>query len=392
MSEKKNNGDFITFLMQKKYVMVNNNLGAGSFGKTVLLKDPFIDELFVAKKYEPEFDDNDFRRKFYKNFLDEIKILHKLNHKNIVRIYNYYAYEDYYTGYILMEYIEGQNIKDFLDTYDLFGEGVSLDDIFTQLIEAFCCIEEHGIIHRDIREGNILIDYSGVVKVIDFGIGKIFKKNEKNQDDSLVSKINRAGLDVLPIEYYDGTYSNQTDMFYLGELLNRLLRGKEDNEVFSFSYYDILEKMMRIKPEDRFQSFKEIMVAIKKRDFSNLEISEEDKEIYQDFTNSIRNAVASYSTEPRFNMSPESFLTKLKTVIEDNLFENHIQNNSAAISCFVECGYKYHVNRIIYMQTVTDFVKWFEGYSLESQKLILRNFATKLSTIKLIKPEVEIPF
>lgn len=66
--------------MQKKYVMVNNNLGAGSFGKTVLLKDPFIDELFVAKKYEPEFDDNDFRRKFYKNFLDEIKILHKLNH------------------------------------------------------------------------------------------------------------------------------------------------------------------------------------------------------------------------------------------------------------------------------------------------------------------------
>ena len=134
------------------------------------------------------------------------------------------------------------------------------------MIEAFCCIEEHGIIHRDIREGNILIDYSGVVKVIDFGIGKIFKKNEKNQDDSLVSKINRAGLDVLPIEYYD------------------------------------------------------------------------------------------------------------------------------AISCFVECGYKYHVNRIIYMQTVTDFVKWFEGYSLESQKLILRNFATKLSTIKLIKPEVEIPF
>ena len=50
------------------------------------------------------------------------------------------------------------------------------------------------------------------------------------------------------------------------------------------------------------------------------------------------------------------------------------------------------LNRIIYMQTVTDFVKWFEGYSLESQKLILRNFATKLSTIKLIKPEVEIPF
>ena len=46
----KNNGDMISFLMQKQYIMVNNNLGSGSFGKTVLLKDPFIDELFVAKK------------------------------------------------------------------------------------------------------------------------------------------------------------------------------------------------------------------------------------------------------------------------------------------------------------------------------------------------------
>lgn len=45
----KENGDVVQFLKQKNYEMVNNNLGSGSFGKTVLLKDPFIDELFVAK-------------------------------------------------------------------------------------------------------------------------------------------------------------------------------------------------------------------------------------------------------------------------------------------------------------------------------------------------------
>ena len=49
----KNNGDIVAFVKQKDYVMVNNDLGSGSFGQTVLLKDPFIDELFVAKKYEP---------------------------------------------------------------------------------------------------------------------------------------------------------------------------------------------------------------------------------------------------------------------------------------------------------------------------------------------------
>jgi len=75
--------------------MVNNELGEGSFGKTVLLQDPFINELFVAKKYEPEY--GTIKETFYKNFLEEIKILYKLNHRNIVRIYNYYAYENNFT-------------------------------------------------------------------------------------------------------------------------------------------------------------------------------------------------------------------------------------------------------------------------------------------------------
>ena len=47
----KNNGDIVSFLKQKDYIMINNDLGGGSFGKTVLLQDPFIDELFGAKMY-----------------------------------------------------------------------------------------------------------------------------------------------------------------------------------------------------------------------------------------------------------------------------------------------------------------------------------------------------
>ena len=81
MAVAKQNGDVIPFVKQKDYIMVNNDLGGGSFGKTVLLQDPFIDELFVAKKYEPEYDG--IKEQFYKNFLDEIKILYKLNHRRL---------------------------------------------------------------------------------------------------------------------------------------------------------------------------------------------------------------------------------------------------------------------------------------------------------------------
>lgn len=125
MAVAKQNGDVIPFVKQKDYIMVNNDLGGGSFGKTVLLQDPFIDELFVAKKYEPEYDG--IKEQFYKNFLDEIKILYKLNHRNIVRIYNYYAYENIYTGYILMEYIDGENIGDFIQ-YNLSGNVFMISD------------------------------------------------------------------------------------------------------------------------------------------------------------------------------------------------------------------------------------------------------------------------
>ena len=59
----KNNGDLVTFLKQKDYIMVNNDLGGGSFGKTVLLKDPFIDELFVAMRKKDSIQKDIFSKK-----------------------------------------------------------------------------------------------------------------------------------------------------------------------------------------------------------------------------------------------------------------------------------------------------------------------------------------
>lgn len=76
-----------------------------------------------------------------------------------------------------MEFIDGKNIGEFIEGYSEAVANVTLDDVFSQLIDAFCYIENHWIIHRDIREGNILIDKTGTVKLIDFGIGKIFFKS-----------------------------------------------------------------------------------------------------------------------------------------------------------------------------------------------------------------------
>lgn len=390
MAVTKQNGDIIPFVKQKDYIMVNNDLGGGSFGKTVLLQDPFIDELFVAKKYEPEYDE--IKEQFYKNFLDEIKILYKLNHRNIVRIYNYYAYENIHTGYILMEYIDGKNIGEFIGDYVAPLEEITLDDIFLQLIDAFCYIEAHGVIHRDIREGNILIDKNGTVKIIDFGIGKIASKADDGDIDSLAADINRATSDTLPQEYYEGIYTILTDMFYLAELFGRLIDNAEDCDRTDFSYNDILDKMMERKPENRFESFAAIREAIGKHNFLYMPISDEDRKIYQDFTNLVYRSLTSYMADPRFNTDCSIFISRLEKALTTNLFETAIQKNADVISSVVDCGFRYNSRVCIPNETVRNFLDWFRASTPQSQALVLNNFIAKIADIQVEEPEPELPF
>lgn len=383
----KNNGDIVAFVKQKDYVMVNNDLGSGSFGQTVLLKDPFIDELFVAKKYEPYYESD--RKEFFDSFLQEIKIMYKLNHKNVVRVFSYYPFESLYTGYILMEYIDGKRIDEYLDDPFLWAKGIDPDTIFSQLIDGFAYIEERGIVHRDIREGNILITRDGVVKIIDFGLGKTFSPIDTS-DDSMAEIINRSGLDRLPNEYFEGKYDSQTDMFYLAELYNRLLR--ETHVDFLFSYDFVLQKMMELKKENRYASFAEIKEAMAKKDFGNLEISQKDKEIYQEFSNAIMTCLSCFKESRTFVTDIKEFKDNIHAVIQRNCFENIVQNPNDLVSIVVKGNYKFYTQREISCEVVTAFEKWYNSLSEDWQRLVLNNIIAKLSVVKIEYADDELPF
>lgn len=382
----KQNGDIIKFLKEKDYQMIDNDLGFGSFGEAVLLKDPFIDELLVAKKYKPYLEEK--QKQFYNTFLQEIKIMYKLNHRNIVRIYNYYAYESFYTGYIIMEYIQGQNIEAYLeDSYAMAEDNVP-DDLFVQLVDGFDYIEKQGVIHRDIRADNILVTRDGIVKIIDFGLGKTFSPSSTSKD-SMLKEINRMGVDCLPKEHFEGQYDSLTDMFYLAELFNRLLYATNTAEYFS--YKNILEKMMAIERKDRYSSFAEIKEAIAHKDFSVIKIKTEDKNIYQNFTNAIYNYLMCYLEKREFVDNIQTFLSNLRNAAKANCFEDIIQNNSILISTIVKSRYRYSPKTNIPCEILNDFLAWFEVLSLETQELVFNNIKIKLSNIKVVVEE-EIPF
>lgn len=383
----KDNGELIEFVKQKDYVMVNNNLGSGSFGQTVIIKDPFIDELFVAKKYEPYYEDA--KKVFFESFLQEIKIMYKLYHPNVVRIFNYYPYESLYTGYIIMEYIDGKNISDYLYDFLEWPDNVTPDDIFLQLIDGFDYIEKQGIVHRDIREGNILVTKDGIVKIIDFGLGKTFSPVDMSID-SMANIINRSGLDCLPNEYFIGKYDSLTDMFYLAELYNRLLRNTCNENIFS--YGAILRKMMDPDRNNRYQSFSEIKEAIASKDFSTLNISDHDKKVYQEFSNAIVSCLSSFTNERTFVNDISEFTDTLQSVIQKNCFEDYIQNPSDLIRVIVKGNYSYYKKQKVHCSILVTFRDWFLSLSSESQKLVFTNLKSKLSNVPISIPDEELPF
>ncbi len=386
----KKENDIINWIRQKDFVMVNPKLGEGSFGKTVLLKDPQLDDmLFVAKEYKTQKTTD--QEQFYKNFVDEIKILLTLSHRNIVRIYNWLLFEEKKLGFIVMEYIDGYNLRSYIKKYDPKYYLISLNDIFIQLIDAFQYIESNNVIHRDVKEDNILITKDGVVKIIDFGIGKIVEKIDSPSSDTLAGEINRGMVDIHPEEEYSGVYTSQTDMFYIAELFTRLLHDTQKEQFFSYAH--ILEKMKKRISSERYKSFKEIQNAITQKDFSTLEITDEDKKIYQDFTNSLISSLVHFNEEPVFCSDPEKMLNSIKNVLDNNILENTIQKNEDLISCIIQSSCAFSQRIKIYVCDVKAFFTWFYSLEPKTRELVLKNMQYKLSSIKVEHdPMDDIPF
>ena len=236
-----------------------------------------------------------------------------------------------------------------------------------------------------------MVDEDGIVKIIDFGLGKTFKPVEISRD-SKNEIINRSGLDMLPDEYFEGSYTSKTDMFYLAELFNRLLRQKGLLE--HFSYMSILRRMMAANQKDRFPSFADVREAINTKDFSTLEISSEDKQIYQDFSNSVYDCLAKFTEESAFNYNTEEFEKRLQNLLKVNCFEDYIQRNNQLIETIVSGPFHYRSSKTVRIKCdiVINFQKWYLSLAPDSKKLVLYNIISKLSSIPVEEPEPDLPF
>lgn len=240
------------------------------FPVSLASRDPDVKivNIFEGKRYE-EF-------KYGKErFLNEARIMAKFNtHENIVGIYDFF--DENNTGYIVMEFLEGVSLRQYLKM-----EGNPLDiETAIGITESICdilhVIHQEGILHRDISPDNIFICLGGKIKLIDFGASRLPKINPN------LTRILKPGY--APPEQYSSEkiQGSWTDVYALGATLYRMLTGKVPLESTDRNpendqlerpkninsnipeYLDIvIMRAMTIRPELRYQNVLELKKALR---------------------------------------------------------------------------------------------------------------------------------
>ncbi len=202
-------------------------LGRGGMGEVWLASqaDGRV-ERQVALKLPTTYEHSEVLRE---RFRRERDILAKLAHPNIARLFDAGISEAQGSRgqpYLAMEYIEGEALNDFVST-----QKSSIDQrlkLFRQILAAVAHAHHHLVVHRDLKPGNILIDQSGQVKLLDFGIAKLL---DEGVAAATAANLTQLGGRVMTLRYAapeqvsDTVISTATDTYALGVILHELLTG-----------------------------------------------------------------------------------------------------------------------------------------------------------------------
>jgi len=265
--------------MEKKFghYEVIDVIGSGGMGVIYKAYDSLLDR-YVAIKVLPENLTVD--RGLVERFKREAKASAKLNHPHIVSIYHLGEEKD--KLYFVMEYIEGDNLALIVNKKQRFLVRDAINAIIS-CAKALQYAFENGIIHRDIKPSNILVTKDGTIKIADFGLAKNI-----NIDSSLTSSGSLLGTpQYMSPEQAKGEKADfRSDIYSLGATFFHLIVGSPPFDADSFyglvmkhssetlpppdpiktpipdEVYRIIKKMMAKKPENRYQSYNELITDL----------------------------------------------------------------------------------------------------------------------------------
>jgi len=366
--------EVVRFLRTCDYRLVKE-LGSGACGKTVLLYDEQIEQHLVCKKYCPQ--DERHRESLYLNFVREIKLLYLLQHSNVVRVFSYYLYPEKYSGYILMEFVDGKDIEDFATEFP-----DKLNDIFIQAIDGFSYLEKSGILHRDIRPGNLLVGQGDQLKIIDLGFGK-----RVNTSVDFEKSITLNWWCKTPDEFLLGRYDFTTEIYFVGKLFERLI---QTNNIGEFKHIELLQRMCEPDSEQRIKSFSEIERAVRSERFNEVDFTEEETGVYRRFAWALASLTSKIASGAKYISDIATIQSQLSVIYRSSMLEESITDSWRIIGCFVEGGFYYKSRASIETESLRDFLKLMKSSSSEQAKIIVANLHTRLDAVERYGKELEI--
>lgn len=268
-----------------RYV-IQEVLGQGGFGITYLGIDKLYGNKVAIKEYYPQkiamrkaqyedvvtvtsIEEKNNYDKGKKRFLDEAQVMARFNkNEGIVKILDFFEANN--TAYIVMEYLEGITLKQYLGKYGVI-QFRNLIEMMLPLLEALIEIHSQGLIHRDISPDNIMVQHNGKLKLMDFGAARDYTESG-NKSLTVILKPGYA-----PPEQYQthGVQGPWTDIYALCATIYKCLTGitppdaiarvmddkfKEPDQLdgkLSPDIKKILWKGMNIFPEERYQDIVE---------------------------------------------------------------------------------------------------------------------------------------
>jgi serine/threonine-protein kinase len=174
----------------------------------------------------------------HKSFMTEASLAGKLNHPHIVDIYD--AVIEAERSYLVMEYVPGVTLEAHSGVDNLLPVGKVVEIIF-KCIRALEYAHNHGIIHRDIKPGNILVTAGGQVKLLDFGIAKLLNPGM----GGMSVPHTRTAFRVMTPDYASPeqvrgeALTTATDVYSLGAILYELVTGVRPHRLDTYTPQEI---------------------------------------------------------------------------------------------------------------------------------------------------------
>ncbi|MFX0200321.1 MAG: protein kinase [Candidatus Hodarchaeota archaeon] len=247
-------------------------LGKGGMGRVYKVLDKEVNAKVALKLIKPEIASD---KKTIERFRNELKVARDIAHKNVCRMYDLGKKEGAY--YITMEYVSGEDLKSFIRRSGIISTSKAIS-IASQVCEGLLEAHRLGVVHRDLKPQNIMIDKDGNARIMDFGIARSLRTKGITGSGVMIGT-----PEYMSPEQVDGKEADQrADIYSLGVILYEMVTGRvpfegdtpfsigvkqksevpqpprEINEQIPEDLNNIILKCMEKDKEKRFQSVSEL--------------------------------------------------------------------------------------------------------------------------------------